>query len=76
MARYREDRKFIVGYMKGTELLCVRMQYLLDITTKAFIEYCQICKILWGKASDLYHSKCASVDVKLLTSVLSLKMLN
>lgn len=62
--------------MKGTELLCVRMQYLLDITTKAFIEYCQICKILWGKASDLYHSKCASVDVKLLTSVLSLKMLN
>lgn len=62
--------------MKGTDLWCFRMQYLLDTTTKAFTEYCQICQILWGKAADLYHSKCASVDVKLLTSVLSLKMLN
>jgi len=56
--------------------VCFRMQYLLAIITKAFTEYCKICKILWGKVSDLYHSKCASVEVKLLTSVLSLKMLN
>lgn len=28
---------------RHTDLWCFRMQYLLDTTTKAFTEYCQIC---------------------------------